>query len=108
MPLKTFLRQRRLQIDPHTTALGPYTRLPSRCGRPVTQEEIAECVGVSRVWYSTLESSSTVRTSLGLLDRLAEALMVTPEERATLFNLAIPELKLADAAAVSGQLAGRA
>ena len=97
MALTNFLRQRRLQIDPNTMALGSYTRLPCRRGRPVTQEEMAECLGVSRVWYAKIECDSTVRTSLGLLDRLASTLMVTPEDRTTLFNLAIPELRLANA-----------
>jgi transcriptional regulator with XRE-family HTH domain len=63
----------------------------------VTQEELAECIGVSRVWYAMLESRTTVRTSSALLDRLAAALMVTPEERTALFDLAFPELKLSEA-----------
>jgi transcriptional regulator with XRE-family HTH domain len=98
VPLNTLLKQHRLQIDPEVPALGPYTRLPSRRGRRVTQEELAECIGISRVWYATLESSSGVRTSSALLDRLATALMVSPQERAALFDLAMPELKLAEAA----------
>jgi transcriptional regulator with XRE-family HTH domain len=98
VPLKTFLRQHRLQIDPETPALGPYARLPSRRGRRVTQEELAECIGISRVWYATLESSAAVRTSSALLDRLAAALMVSARERAALFDLAMPDLKLAEAA----------
>jgi transcriptional regulator with XRE-family HTH domain len=95
--LTTFLKQRRLQIDPDTMALGPYRRLPWRQGRRVTQEELAECVGVSRVWYAMLESRTTVRTSFELLDRLAAALMVTPEDRTALFDLALPELRLSEA-----------
>jgi transcriptional regulator with XRE-family HTH domain len=98
MLLKTFLKQHRLRIDPEARALGPYARLPSRRGRRVTQEELAECVGISRVWYGTLESSTGVRTSSAVLDRLAAALMVSPQERATLFDLAMPELKLAEVA----------
>jgi hypothetical protein len=50
------------------------------------------------VWYGTLESSTTVRTSFALLNRLAAALMVSPQERAALFDLAMPELRLAEAA----------
>jgi transcriptional regulator with XRE-family HTH domain len=92
--LRTFLKQHRLRIHPETTVLGTSKRLPTRHGRPVTQEEIAECIGVSRVWYAMLESRADVRTSPALLDRLASALMLTAEERASLFNLALPALRL--------------
>lgn len=57
----------------------------------MTQEEIAEAIGVSREWYSVLETAPTTRTSTALLSRLADALTVTPEERARLFALAVPE-----------------
>jgi transcriptional regulator with XRE-family HTH domain len=73
--------------------LGPYQRLMVRCGRRVTQEELAEVVGVSRGWYRQLESDAGVRASIRLLDRLADALAATPEERMTLFTLAVPEMR---------------
>jgi DNA-binding XRE family transcriptional regulator len=57
-----------------------------------TQEELAEYLGVSRTWYGLLESKKPVRVSLVLLDRLSAALMLTREERARLFALALPEL----------------
>jgi transcriptional regulator with XRE-family HTH domain len=94
MPLRNFLRDIRQRIDPQAPALGSYARLPSRRGRPVTQEELAEAIGVSRVWYQMLESSAKIRTSTALLDRLSRTLMMTPEERAELFQLAMPELNL--------------
>jgi DNA-binding XRE family transcriptional regulator len=87
------LRQFRLRIDPAEGALGPYARRGWRRGRPVTQEELAECVGVSRAWYGLLESERPVRASIFLLDRLATALMLSPQERVNLFALALPELK---------------
>lgn len=65
----------------------------------MTQEEVAESIGVSRVWYATLESQSGVRTSPALLDRLASALMLTAAERTSLFKIALPELKLETASA---------
>jgi transcriptional regulator with XRE-family HTH domain len=58
----------------------------------VTQGELAEAIGVSREWYAVLESVARTRTSTALLSRLADALMVTPDERARLFHLALPEL----------------
>lgn len=58
----------------------------------MTQEEIAEAVGVSRGWYRMLESGASVRASPQLLDRLAQALGLTMAERTTLFQLAMPEM----------------
>jgi transcriptional regulator with XRE-family HTH domain len=72
--------------------LGLSKRLPNRCGRRVTQEEIAEVVGVSRNWYRRLESGEAVRASTKLLERLANAFAFSPEERLELFALGIPEL----------------
>jgi DNA-binding XRE family transcriptional regulator len=90
--LKQVLRHFRVRIDPYETVLGAQTRLPSRHGKTVTQEELAECIGVSRYWYSMLESEKPVRVSIFLLDRLARALMLSVTERAMLFSLALPEL----------------
>ena len=61
----------------------------------MTQEELAEYIGISRSWYGLLESDKPVRASVALLDRLATALMLSLDERATLFNLVLPELRLA-------------
>jgi transcriptional regulator with XRE-family HTH domain len=63
----------------------------------VTQEELAECIGISRAWYGLLESDKPVRASLIVLDRLAAALMLSRDERTTLFNLGLPELRLTPA-----------
>jgi transcriptional regulator with XRE-family HTH domain len=85
----TFLRHR---IDPGVPALGPFVRGEKRRGKRVTQEELAEALGVTREWYGLLESAGKTRASTRLLERLADVLMVTPEERASLFQLALPEL----------------
>ena len=87
--------RRRLATD--TRFLGKHKRLPCRVGRPVSQEELAEAVGVSRGWYALLERGAAVQPSLSMLDRLAEALHTTAEERMTLFCLAIPAFKQATA-----------
>jgi transcriptional regulator with XRE-family HTH domain len=99
--LSTFIKEHRLRVNPDSRTLGSWDRLPSRRGKPVTQEEVAESIGVSRVWYATLESQASVRASPALLDRLATALTLTTDERASLFNLALPELKLETASASS-------
>jgi hypothetical protein len=90
--LKMLLKHFRVRIDPNEKTLGPQARLPLRHGKPVTQEELAECVGVSRYWYGMLESETPARVSTVLLDRLATILMLSESERAMLFALALPEL----------------
>ena len=86
------LKARRRSIPSESLKLGLWERLPSRRGRRVTQEEIAEAVGISRNWYRRLESGDAPRASAKLLDRIARALQLTPEERMKLFVLGIPEI----------------
>jgi transcriptional regulator with XRE-family HTH domain len=81
------------RIAPERASLGPYLRLPIRIGKLVTQEEVAEVVGISRVWYGMLENERPVRVSTAVLGRIADALMMDPVERASLFRLAFPELR---------------
>jgi transcriptional regulator with XRE-family HTH domain len=91
--LPLFLRFLRQRVDPDTRTLGPYPRRPARLGKRVTQDELAEIIGVSREWYALLESGTAkTRASTGLLNRLAHALMITEDERARLFHLGVPEL----------------
>jgi DNA-binding XRE family transcriptional regulator len=90
--LGSFLRARRLNISPERTTLGPWERLPVRRGRPVTQEELAEALGISRNWYRRLESGDAPRASAKLLDRIARVFQFSAEERMRLFVLGIPEL----------------
>lgn len=88
----TLLKEWRRRLDPLTVTLGRHERLGSRRGRAVSQEELAEAVGVTREWYACLESGAK-RPSLPVLDRLATALNTSPQERARLFQLAIPALQ---------------
>jgi DNA-binding XRE family transcriptional regulator len=90
--MRSFLKGLRRRLDPNTTILGEHKRLSSRRGRRVSQEEIAEAIGVSRCWYALLEAGAPINPSLPFLHRLADALNATTRERATLFALAIPEL----------------
>jgi transcriptional regulator with XRE-family HTH domain len=94
--LALFLKHLRKRIDPDVWYLGQFARLRSRIGRPVTQQELAEAIGVSQNWCAKLESAGMRRISIGLAGRLADALMVTPEEQARLFRLAVPELRAGD------------
>ena len=90
--MRSFLKALRRRLDPHTLILGDYERLNTRRGRWISQEEIAEAVGVSRAWYALIESGAPVQPSVSLLDRLASALNATPRERAKLFSIAFQQL----------------
>jgi transcriptional regulator with XRE-family HTH domain len=90
--LGSLLRRCRARLRADKASLGPYLRLPKRIGKPITQEEVAETVGISREWYTRMERDRHVRVSARVLSRLADALMMEPEERAAFFRLAVPEL----------------
>ena len=96
--LGEYLKALRRRLNKHVTALGALERLPSKVGRRVTQEEIAEVVGVSRGWYRMLESDNTTRPSPRLVVRIANALMLSVSEQAHLFHLAFPELAVPETA----------
>ncbi|MBV9333744.1 MAG: helix-turn-helix domain-containing protein [Candidatus Eremiobacteraeota bacterium] len=54
---------------------------------------MAEAVGVSRGWYAMLERGEPIQPSIAMLNRVAQALNATRDERVTLLQLAIPELQ---------------
>ena len=103
-PLGGLLRRCRARLKPECRSFGPYLRLPLRVGKAVTQEELAEAVGISRQWYVMLENDRRVRVSAPLLGRLADALVMSPAERDDLFRLAVPELRSAPLSADSASL----
>lgn len=90
--IRSFLKDLRRRVDPTTRKLGDHERLDRRRGRAVTQEELAEAIGVSRGWYSLLENGAPIRPSVSMLDRVANALNASPHERGILFRLAVPAL----------------
>jgi transcriptional regulator with XRE-family HTH domain len=92
--LNELLRRCRGRLNPQVPSLGSFSRLPMRIGKAVTQEEIAEAVGISRQWYAMLEGDRSGRVSAAVLARIADVLMMDPTERAALFRLAVPELRL--------------
>jgi transcriptional regulator with XRE-family HTH domain len=91
--IRSLLRGLRQRLDPAANMLGEHERLGSRRGRAVSQEELAEAVGISRGWYAMLERGEPVQPSVSMLSRLANALNATRDERWRLFQLAIPELQ---------------
>jgi DNA-binding XRE family transcriptional regulator len=91
--MRLLLKGLRGRVDPGSPTLGEHERLSTRRGKAVSQEELAEAVGVSRCWYAMLERGEPVQPSIAMLSRLARALDATCDERKTLFQLAIPELR---------------
>jgi transcriptional regulator with XRE-family HTH domain len=87
------LKNCRKRIASDQESLGPYTRIPLRVGKPVTQEELAEAVGITREWYALLESGRSPGASSRLLSRLADVLMLDSAEHAELLRLVRPELR---------------
>jgi transcriptional regulator with XRE-family HTH domain len=87
------LKDLRRRIDPKTSVLGEHERLNTRRGRAVSQEELAEAVGVSSRWYAMLERGERMHPSIQMLSRLVRALNPTRDERVALLELAIPELQ---------------
>jgi transcriptional regulator with XRE-family HTH domain len=67
------------------------SRATGKCRRRgnVTQEEMAEAIGVSVVWYSKLERGVRANYSEAFLDAAARALRLGPDERALLYLLAV-------------------
>jgi transcriptional regulator with XRE-family HTH domain len=89
------LKRCRQRLSSNTRSLGVCVRAPVRIGKTVTQEEVAEAAGISRVWYATMENDRATRVSVRVLEELANVLQMEPSEHATLFRLALPELRSA-------------
>ena len=90
--LGTFLRDRRMRLDP--TAFGFAT------GRRRTQglrrEEVAQGANISPTWYTWLEQGRGGAPSADVLNRIATGLMLTEPEREHLFMLGLgrpPEVR---------------
>ena len=84
--LGAFLRARREALDPVRAGV-----LPAPLGRRRTpglrREEVAVLSGISTTWYTWLEQGREIALSAAALARLADALRLTPAERAYLFQL---------------------
>jgi transcriptional regulator with XRE-family HTH domain len=79
------LRTRRDRITPADVGLPP---TPRRRTPGLRREDVADRAGMSVAWYSALEQARAVRVSDDMLDRLADALCLTPVERTYLARLA--------------------
>ncbi|MFG2285461.1 helix-turn-helix transcriptional regulator [Streptomyces sp. NPDC048595] len=83
--LAAFLRLRRERLTPEEVGLpgGPRRRTPG-----LRREEVAQRAGVGVAWYTWLEQGRAINPSVQVLDAIARALVLGPEERAHLHRLA--------------------
>src|ERR1700744_1328040 len=80
-----FLRSRRERISPEEVGI----RATDRRRTPgLRREEVAELAAVGGTWYTGLGQGRPVRASAQVLQAIADALLLDPNERAYLFTLA--------------------
>ncbi|WP_236792798.1 helix-turn-helix domain-containing protein [Amycolatopsis sp. GM8] len=84
--LAAFLRTRRERLDPRDFGLP--SRRQARRTPGLRREEVAELAGVSVDYVVRLEQARGLRPSAEVLEALARALRLAPDERAYLFGLA--------------------
>jgi transcriptional regulator with XRE-family HTH domain len=84
-PLGTYLRDRRLKLDP--ASLG----FPAERRRTLglRREEVAQRANISPTWYTWLEQGRGGSPSASVLERIARALLLTDVEREHLFLLGL-------------------
>jgi transcriptional regulator with XRE-family HTH domain len=83
-PLGTFLRDRRMRLDPATFGFaGGRRRTPG-----LRREEVAQRANISPTWYTWLEQGRGGAPSADVLERIATGLMLTEPEREHLHILA--------------------
>lgn len=82
--LADFLRSRRQRVSPESAGLerGARRRTPG-----LRRSEVAVLAGLSPTWYTYLEQGRDVRPSREVLDRLADVLHLSEDERLHLHSL---------------------
>src|SRR5215472_17033358 len=83
--LADFLRLRRAHLAPAEVGLPPGVR---RRTPGLRREEVAQLASMGTSWYVWLEQGRDVHPSSLVLESLAQALRLTPNERRHLFLLA--------------------
>lgn len=82
--LGVYLKDRRGKLDPKALGFnGQRRRTPG-----LRREEVAQRANISATWYTWLEQGRGGAPSADVLDRIADALLLTPIEREHLFFLA--------------------
>lgn len=97
--LAAFLRARREGLDPHDFNLP--SRRQARRTPGLRREEVAELAGVSTDYIVRLEQGRGLRPSANVVEALAGALRLAPDERTYLFNLAQQRPRNADSPATA-------
>lgn len=92
--LARFLRTRRESLDPDDFGLP--RRRQSRRTPGLRREEVAELAGVSTDYVVRLEQGRGLRPSADVVEALAQALRLSPNERGYLFDLAQQRARTAD------------
>ncbi|WP_431015370.1 helix-turn-helix transcriptional regulator [Bradyrhizobium pachyrhizi] len=90
--LGTYLRDRRLKLDPAALGFPPERRRTPGLRR----EEVAQRANISPTWYTWLEQGRGGAPSADVLDRISRALMLTEVEREHLFLVGLgrpPEVR---------------
>jgi transcriptional regulator with XRE-family HTH domain len=83
--LRDFLRTRRARLSPTDVGMAPGGR---RRTPGLRREEVAVLAGVGVSWYTWLEQGRDIKVSGEVLDAVARALRLDPDERVHLYLLA--------------------
>ncbi|HEX3511438.1 MAG TPA: helix-turn-helix transcriptional regulator [Solirubrobacteraceae bacterium] len=83
--LGAFLRARRAELAPHAVGLE---EAGNRRVRGLRREEVAQLAAISTDYYTRLEQGRLASASQDVLDALATALRLNPDERSYLYKLA--------------------
>ncbi|WP_046214346.1 helix-turn-helix transcriptional regulator [Paenibacillus wulumuqiensis] len=86
LALSAFLKAQRAKILPQSVGLTVGTR---RRTPGLRREEVAQLAGVSTTWYTWLEQGRDIQVSASVLENVAAALQLNPDERRYLFSLAL-------------------
>ncbi len=100
--LASFLRDRRMRLDPAAFGFSGRRRTPG-----LRREEVAQRANISPTWYTWLEQGRGGAPSADVLNRIAGGLLLTESERQHLFMLALgrtPEVRYKPVEGVSPRL----
>jgi len=101
--LGTYLRDRRMKLDPAALGFPPERRRTPGLRR----EEVAQRANISPTWYTWLEQGRGGAPSPDVLDRISRALMLTEVEREHLFLVGLgrpPEVRYRENGGVTPRL----
>jgi transcriptional regulator with XRE-family HTH domain len=86
--LATFLRAQRTRLSPADVGLPEGSASGRRRTPGLRREEVAQLSGVGVTWYTWLEQGRDITASAQVIDALARALLLTPDQHRHLRELA--------------------